>query len=293
MTAPTTKVPEARNIPVKPTVVKPPKVSIDTLFKKPDTTIESKGTSIIIHADPGVGKTSLVKTLLGWEYGKGYIHEPYCKKEEIFVIDVEAGEIVLAHDGKRVATIYRVEEGADSLTKFKDMIAYLHEMKHPFKFVFVDNMSELEKFHLMALTTSKALSVPRQKEWGDTAYGLRKEIRDLRNLTYKGVNVIFNFWSMTVPVTDSEGHINSYIAPMVMRSTTMEYIGLVDQTAYMGIGKEGQRFLQFESNALIKCKRRDEGDGPPLLEKFELPDLANIFRKLKGGKNVSKIQCAK
>ncbi len=260
-------------------------MTIDQSFKKPGTELEDKGVSMIVYSDPGVGKTSLIKTLLGWEYGKGFVNKPYCKPEDIFVIDVEAGELVLGHKGKRVVTIYRVDDEVESLLKFKDMVQYLHEMTHKFSFVFVDNMSELEKFFLMALTKIKELDVPRQKEWGDDAYYMRKNIRDLRKLTYKGVNVIFNFWSMTVPIQDIDGHMNSYIAPMVMRSTTMEYIGLVDQTAYMGIGKEGQRFLQFESNALIKCKRRDEGDGPPLLDKFEEPNLADIFRKLKGGNN--------
>jgi len=257
---------------------------IQTSFKQPGSVIEDKGISMIIYGDPGVGKTSLIKTLLGWEHGKGYVNKPYCKADEIFVIDVEAGEIVLQHDGKRVATIYRVDEEIESLLKFKGLVQYLHEQTHPFRFVLVDNVSELEKFFLMALTRIKELNVPRQKEWGDDAFYMRKNIRDLRRLTYKGINVIFNFWKMIVPIEDAEGHLTSYEAPMVMRSTTMEYIGLVDQTAMMGISKEGTRYLQFESDMRVACKRRDEGDGLPLLEKFEKPDLSAIFTKLRGGK---------
>jgi GTPase SAR1 family protein len=260
-------------------------MSISDSFYKPDSSIEDVGISMIVYGDPGVGKTSLPKTLLGWEYGKGYIHKPYFKKEEVFVIDVECGESVLAHKGKRVVTSYRVTEDEESLLKFKDVVKFLHEMKHPFKLVVVDNMSELEKFFLMALTKRKELNVPRQKEWGDDAFYMRKNIRDLRNLTYKGVNIIFNFWAMIVPIEDKEGHISSYMAPMVMRSTTMEYIGLVEHTAFMGVSDKGSRFLQFESNKLIKCKRRDEGDGAPILQAFEKPNLADIFRRLKGGSN--------
>lgn len=257
---------------------------IQTSFKQPGSVIEDKGISMIIYSDPGVGKTSLAKTLLGWEYGKGYVNKPYCKAEEILVIDVEAGEMVLQHEGKRVVTVYRVEEEIDSLVRMKGLVQYLHEQAHPFKFIFFDNMSEYEKFILMALTRLKELNVPRQKEWGDDAFYMRKNIRDMRRLTYKGINVIFNFWKMVVPIEDAEGHLTSYEAPMVMRSTTMEYIGLVDQTAMMGISKEGTRYLQFESDMRVACKRRDEGDGLPLLEKFEKADLATIFRKLKGEK---------
>lgn len=255
---------------------------VDANFNQPGTDIADIGVSTIIYGDPGAGKTSLIKTLLGWEYGKGYVNKPYCSGEEIFVIDIEAGESVLAHAGKRVVTSYRVSEDNESIFKFKDMVQYLHEGKHPFKFVFVDNMSELEKFFLMALTGIKKLNVPRVKEWGDDAYYMRKNIRDLRNLTYKGINVIFNFWAMIVPIEELDGHMSSYVAPMVMRSTTMEYIGLVEHTAYMGISEKGSRYLQFESNKLIKCKRRDEGDSEPILQQFELPNLADIFRKLKG-----------
>jgi len=245
-------------------------------FKKPGSSVDQKGVSMIVYGDPGVGKTSLIKTLLGWEYGKGFIHEPYAKPEEIFVIDVEAGDLVLADGGKRLVTTYQVRE---NLENFRKMVQYLVEEKHAFKYVFIDNMSELEKYFLVTLTESKTLQTPRQKEWGDTSYYMRKNIRDLRNLVWKGVNVIFNFWAMMLPVEDREGKITSYEAPMVMRSTTMEYVGLVDHTAYMGIDKEGKRFLQFDSNQRIKCKSRSDN-----LDQFERANLAEIFRKIKGGK---------
>lgn len=247
-------------------------------FLKPGQSLEDKGVAMIIHGDPGTGKTSLIKTLLGWEHGRGYVNEPYCKPEEIIVIDVEAGDLVLSSKGKRVVTSYRVQEDADSITKFKSFIQYLHEGNHPFKFVFVDNMSELEKFFLICLTTLKEQPVPRQKEWGDDAFYMRKYIRDLRNLTWEGINVVFNFWSMLMPV---EGIDKQIIVPMVMRKTAMEYVGLVDHVGYIGMKKDGTRFIQFESNDLVKCKERDTGDtDTPILEKFERPDLALIFRKI-------------
>ena len=263
---------------------------IQASFQKPGTTIENRGISIIIYGDGGVGKTSLIKTLLGWEHGKGYVNKPYCKPEEIFVINIEAGESVLRRgdDKKLVVTLYEVKQEADSLIKFSGLIQYLYENPHPFKFIFVDNMTELEKFYLIALTRSKELNVPRQKEWGDTSYYLRKTIRDLRNLTYKDINIIFNFWKMIVPIEDADGHLTSYEAPMVMRSTTMEYIGLVDHTAMMGISKEGTRFLQFESDCRVMAKHRDSGDGPSVLENYERADLAAIFTKLRGPSGLTK-----
>lgn len=249
---------------------------IQDQFLKPKTSIEDKGISMIVYGDPGVGKTSLIKTLLGWEHDKGFIHKPYCKPEEIFVIDVEAGERILVDENdQRLVTVFRVPENLD---KFADITKFLKEGDHPFKFVFIDNMSELEKYFLIQITKLKdQIKVPRLKEWGETSYYMRKTVRDLRNLTWNGINIIFNFWAMTVPIEDKGGSITNYIAPMVMRSTTMEYVGLVEYTAYMGIDKKGDRFLQFESNQLVKCKRRSEK-----IDGFEKADLGELFRKLRG-----------
>jgi len=260
----------------------------DLKFLLPGQTLKETGTSMIVYGDPGVGKTSLIKTLLGWEHpirdkdgkllGGGWVNEPYCTPEEIFVVDVESGlEILKDKDGKLACTVYPVTE---SLDKFKDMVTYLVAGQHPFKYVFVDNMSELEKYILLQRTKIKELSVPRQKEWGDSAFFMRKAIRDLRNLTYNGVNVIFNFWSMAIPLEEGV----TQVCPMVMKSTTMEYVGLVGHTAYMGIAKaSGNRFLQFESKGMYKAKTRCER-----INTFEEANLATIFRKIKGEPDDSK-----
>ena len=45
---------------------------------------------------------------------------------------------------------------------------------------------------------------------------------------------------------------------------------------------EGVPFLQFGSNDLVKCKFREKGNTEtPLLEQFEKPDLAVLFKKIK------------
>ena len=63
----------------------------------------------------------------------------------------------------------------------------------------------------------------------------------------------------------------------------MEYIGLVEHCAYLGVGKNSTRFLQFESNEKIKCKYRDPGDGARLLDMFEPARLDLVMQKLDKG----------
>ncbi len=278
----------AEQVDVQETVEQPKEIQLAThipsnLYSAGSEIEGGIGRSFLIFGDPGAGKTCLLKTLIGWEHGKGYVNEPYYNPSEILVIDVESGESVLQREGRRCVSVYRVEEDNQSLSNFKNLIQWLHEDDHPFKCIVVDNMSELEKYFLIALTKSKSLDVPRQKEWGDDAFYMRKYIRDIRKLQYKGITIIFNFWAMNVPI---EGMDHQMTVPMVMRSTTMEYIGLVEHCAYLGVGKNGIRFLQFESNERIKCKHRDPGDGPRMLEKFEEADLGMIMNKLdQGGSN--------
>ena len=213
-------------------------------FLLPGETLEKTGVSMIVFGSPGVGKTALIKTLLGWtgETGK-FDREPYCKPEEIFVLDVEGGHSVLTRDNKLCCTVYPADE---TLEEFKKMIVYLLEEKHPFKYIFLDNVSELEKYFVFALTQKRGKDIPAWKEWGDASVYVRKYLRQLRDLTHKGINVIFNFWDMTDKVKDAQGEIESVICPMCMSKTWKEYAGLVEHSAYMGISpKSGKRFLQF------------------------------------------------
>lgn len=239
--------------------------------------MKQKGISFVVHGDPGVGKTSLIKTLLGWD-GKAFTKEPYYKPEEILLCSVDAGEYVLRDS--HIPT-FLIEE--NKVSDFREFVKWLHEGKHSFKFVFVDNMTELEKFFLIGLTQiarkGRGSNMPPDiKDWGDSAFWMRKYMRDIRNLTYKGMNVIFIFWSMVYKISDVEGEVTSMVVPMCMAKTTMEFCGLVDFVAYMGIEKEGKRYLQFESDKLYKAKKRDLPDRE--LKKFEEADLGAIFKRI-------------
>jgi len=230
--------------------------------------MSNKGISMIVHGDPGVGKTSLIKTL---------------PIEECLLASVDAGEYVL---GDVHCPVWPIREGSEG--EFRDMVRQLHEGQHKIKYLFVDNMTELEKFFLLGLTKigrkgRAADSPPDIKDWGDASFWMRKYVRDIRDLTYKGINVVFIFWSMAHKVSDAGGELHSLYVPMCMTKTTMEFCGLVDFVAYMGIASNGSRFLQFESDKMIRAKKRDLPGRE--LEKFEQPDLAAIFKKIKGGDN--------
>jgi len=222
-----------------------------------------KGRSMIIFGDPGAGKTSLIKTL---------------NPEECLLICFDSGDIVLKDIHCPIFTIKPGE-----MKKFKDFVGYLLNNETPWKYIFMDNVSEAEKFFLIALTDTRCNGKePRQKEWGDAAFWLRKYIRDLRSLTESGKHVVFIFWAMMAKLTDKDGEIESKVCPMCMAKTTMEYCGLVDFVAYMGHNAKGGRYLQFEPDKLIHAKKRDLPGAQ--LEKFMKPDLKEIYKLIEGGK---------
>jgi len=246
--------------------------------------LKAKGVSMIVYGNPGVGKTSLIKTLVGGVWNEkdmkwAYTGKKYCEPEDILLITVDAGESVLDDPALHNMAVIILEEEVESLATFKGIVQRLRE-SCPWKWVFIDNMSELEKFFLMSLTKIKTLDVPRTKEWGDAAFYMRKYIRDLRGITKHGTNVIFIFWAMSVKDTDKDGVVEHTVMPMVMEKTSKEFVGLVEHTAYMGISeKSGKRYLQFDSNKLVFCKKRNDN-----LKQFEEANLGDIFRLLKGGK---------
>jgi phage nucleotide-binding protein len=248
-------------------------------FLLPGESLEKTGVSMIIYGPAGVGKTSNIKTLLGWTYAGGWgSQEPYCKPEEILVVSIDAGTSVLYRDKKLCVSVYLVNE---ELEKFKDLVDYLLSGAHPFKYVFVDNVSELEKYFVFNLAKRRGKVTPAKEEWMHASNYVRKYMRDFsKNLIYKQVNVFLNFWDMTDKLEDKEGQINSIICPMCMRATWTEYTGLVEHTAYMGISpKSGERFFQFEKHGMIYGKTRSDnlGEGAG---KFERANLAVVLGKI-------------
>jgi hypothetical protein len=256
-------------------------------FLLPGQSLKATGTSMIIYGPAGVGKTSLIKTLLGWTYESGWNghNQPYCKPEDIFVISIDAGVSVLKREEKLCCTIFPVLDTsvASYSTVFDELIPILIKLKP--KFVLFDNVSEAEKYFVLRAAKQKGLPLPRQKEWGDASIYIRKYLRDFIHLTSFGINMIFNFWDMIVKIEDIAGSIQSIICPMCMAKSWKEYTGLVEHYAYMGISpKSGERFLQFETHGMIQAKTRSEKiglkDGSPMPGRFERPNLSSIFSRL-------------
>lgn len=284
-------------------------------FLLPGQSLEDAGVSMLIYGPAGVGKTSLVKTLLGWRHSAvipsakwkkppreeddfpgeptdeelGFVDEPYCEATEILVLDVESGKGVLTKHNKLACTIVPVYD--EDVKQFKDdMLPYLIDQipeKMAFKFVFFDNISEYEKFLVLGLTKQRGKDLPDMREWGNASIYVRKHMRDLKQLTFKGVNVIFNFWDMVNKIKDQNGEIASEVVPKCMSDTWKEYVGIVDHYAYMGVATQktdkflpGDRYLQFEDFGMQKGKTRSKNIGKGV-GKIEQANLADIFRRLK------------
>ena len=255
-------------------------------FIHPGESLENVGKDMIIYGPAGVGKTSLIKTLLGWTHEGGWdSQEPLYKPEEVLVLSADAGASVLYKEKKLVVTMYNISEGG--LDKFKELVQWLMTGDHPFKLIAIDNVSELEKYFVFNLAVVRGKDLPQQKEWGDASVKLRKYMRDLRKLVFRKIDVLFMFWDMVMPLKDAKGEETSVICPMCMRKTWKEYVGIVEHYAYMGTASiktstflPGDRFLQFDTYGMVQAKTRSEKLGGGMPGKFEAANLGEVFKKI-------------
>ena len=224
-------------------------------FEKASSTI-NRGISFLIYADPGVGKTTLATTL------------PH---KETLIINTEAG--LGPTLGKTDLTIFHLK---DDLSQMEELYQYLRTNKHPFKYVVLDNISEMEQWMINTLTTGRGKDFVELKEYGDAAYKMREYLTLFRDLIYKNITVVFNAWEMPLPIQEHDGIVKTKLFPKMNRKVAPEICGKVDVVGHMEMyEKTGDRFIRFEPTNEIEAKCQFKG-----LDKFEPPDFHAILKKL-------------
>ena len=234
----------------------------------------NRGVCGIIYCDPGIGKTTMSATLpegmtafISTEAGIG----PLLGSKHI-IFDLQA-----------VATN---QYKGDILKAINELHVYLRTASHPFEYVVIDNISELEQLVIQYLTQSRNKQFTEIKEYGDAAFKLREYIHLYRDLIFQDINVIINAWELPLEIRNSNGTIITRTFPKMSKKIAVEMCGIVDFVGHLEVHeKSGDRWVRFgpHDQFITKCQFQGVDDGelpdfPPLLDKIRK------YKYTKGGK---------
>ena len=223
----------------------------------------NRGISLIIYADPGIGKTTLATTL---------------PEGETLIINTEAGL------GPLLGTKHVVfDVGAALVDKnLEEVMSELYQVIRTGQFkvknVVIDNISHLIGQLTIHYTESRTKEFPELKEYGDTAYKMMEWIHNWNDLRDMGINVVFNAWEYAYDLQNNNGTIITKTGPLVGKSSVGKICGIVDLVGHMEVfEKTGARWVRFQPSQQYITKCQFKGLDP----KGEEPNLTKIIDKLK------------
>lgn len=221
----------------------------------------NRGLAFIIYADPGVGKSTLASTL---PVGETLIINSECGLGPLLGTDHVVFNVLDAIQTKPL------EEVIDELYR------YLRTQKHPFKYVVLDNLSELEQQLILHLTNKRKKETPELKEYGDSAFKMREWVHNFRDLIYQGITVVMNAWEFPMEIKNVEGVIITKTFPMIGKKIAPQLCGIVDCVGHLEVHeKSGKRWIRFGPSDQYITKSQFKG-----LENGEPADFPLIIGKL-------------
>jgi hypothetical protein len=224
--------------------------------------------NLMVYGDPGIGKTVLA--------GSASVVEAL---SPVLFIDVEGGTLSLRERYPDVQ-IVRCKSFNDFGTIYTD----LRGMKHGFKTVVLDSITEIQKFGMLEImkrmledpkNTDRDDLLPGIGEWGKNTEQMRRLIRAMRDLP---MNTIF----LALPVSDQDKKGNRSTRPSLSGKLSNEVAGFLDIVCYMykktlDDGTIKRLLLTSGTDEIIAKDRTDR--LPPVLED---PDMATIAQIVLG-----------
>lgn len=141
------------------------------------------GLFMAIYGTGGGGKTTILSEIVYSEYGSPAL-----------LADVEGGSSSVVH---------LRDKGLDIVhpTKWSDVVAIKKEFErgnHNYKTLILDNISEIQALNVRAKAPTGMPEGPQAlKMWGQITAEMMEFIRELRNLTLRGYNVLMVLWEET------------------------------------------------------------------------------------------------
>jgi phage nucleotide-binding protein len=227
-----------------------------------------RGLSFCIYSNPGVGKTTMATTL---------------PPEETLIINAEAGIGPLLGKGHHVFNVLNAVDDNNSEKTFDKVMTGIYKQlrttENPFKYIVLDNLSEIENQLLLCLVQRHGREGPSRQEYGDSAYKMREWIHLWRDLVFQGTNVIFNCWETPMELKNVEGNVVTLTVPKISKSNVPTLTGCVDVVGHLEVHeKTGKRWLRLRPNDECLCKSQFQGVGED--KSGEIADFGIIFGKI-------------
>lgn len=226
----------------------------DTWGVKKIQAMPQKGRTALIYSLAGRGKTTLINTLKG----------------KILLINIDCGEQVIDTENPDNEIYVMNLIGDDTPTsmavirKFEAFTDWLLKQDTlPWDYIVLDNISLIENSMLFAIVERRnkenaKIKSPDQGAYGEAGFALLDVLTSLRNLTFKGVHLIYIAWEKTEKITDFGGEVHSEKGPMLVGQSQLKICGLVDFVMALRVDKNGNRYLQLDADHKYAGKCRDE-----------------------------------
>jgi hypothetical protein len=220
--------------------------------------------SILVYGEPGIGKTSLLRTIP--------------KNERACVLSAESGllsirDLVLNKtvEGFEIESFQEMYEAFDLLSEEK-------KAKAKFKWIFIDSLSEISQ---KCYDSYKELH-PKKKDsfklWEEYQASLLKLIKNFRDIEH--YNIVFTCLASTA--RDDDGY--RFIHPEINgNSLKQKLAAYFDEVFYMTIHEDeekGKRRIFITEPAESEDGRVTAKDRSGALKPIEKPDLSAIIGKI-------------
>jgi len=170
--------------------------------------------------------------------------------------------------------VYSLDQSLKKLQKCYEDVA---TKDHQFKNIVLDNISELQDWMVIALTQGRGKEFTEIREHGDASQKMREYLHLFRDLTEKGMNVVFNAWEFPLPIEEGDEMTVTRLYPKLYKKLAPEICGIVDMVGHLeNYEKTGERFIRFEGSSRLVAKSQFKG-----VEKFEPANLPALFAKVR------------
>ena len=230
----------------------------------------NKGVTMVLYSDSGKGKTVALGSL---------------PEKELLIIDADGGMESISNKEHDTVSLLRTGDlEQDGAGRLAEIVMYLRSDTNKYKYVAIDSITEVEKYILSSLRYERGKDYLTIKEYGDTSMVLREYIRVFRDLTERGMHVIFTALEMPLTIQESSDGVITKAFPKLTKSLAPELCGLVDMVGRIEINdKTGERRIRFKGAENITAKTRVAG-----INDYEGTDLNAIFKKIADYKNGGK-----